>query len=272
MGLTEKVGWRILPPVTFRSAIVRAPAESFARGLNTGRLGAPDLDLARAQHRAYRRALERCGLRVIELEPDPDHPDSTFVEDTAVIAPEGAILARPGAPSRQGEVDAIRPALQAVTPRLRAIEAPGTLDGGDVCEAGGHVFIGVSGRTNEAGARQLAAFLAADGCDSTWVDLRGLPALLHLKSGLAWLGGRRLLAVAELAGHPAFDAYEVLTVQPEESHGANCVLVNGQVLVPAGCPRLEATLRELGYALLRLDVSEFRKMDGGLSCLSLRLS
>lgn len=251
--------------------MLRPPAETFAQGLTTGRLGLPDLDRALAQHRGYRRAFERRGLRIVELEPDPRHPDSTFVEDTAVIAPAGVILARPGAPSRLGEAEAIRPALEALGHGLRQIEAPGTLDGGDVCEAGGRWFIGISERTNEEGARQLADFLEQDGCAPVVLDIRGLPELLHLKSGLAWLGARRLVAVPELTGHEALVGFEVLEVDPSEREGANCLLVNGQVLVPAGCPRLEGKLQELGYPLARLDVSEFQKMDGGLSCLSLRL-
>ena len=230
-----------------------------------------DLDLALAQHRAYGRALESCGLRLVALEPDLAHPDSTFVEDAAVIVPGGAFLARPGAPSRRGEVDSIRRALEPLVARLAATEAPGTLDGGDVCEAGGHYFIGVSERTNPAGARQLADWLEAEGRTSTLVDIRGRQGLLHLKSGLAHLGGRRLAIAGALADHPAFVGYEIVRVAAAESYGANCILVNERVLVPAGCPRLEAELRDLGHAVVAVEMSEFQKMDGGLSCLSLRL-
>ena len=254
----------------FRHAVVRPPGESFAGGLTTAGLGPPDLRLATAQHQAYCEALLECGVALTWLPADPEHPDSTFVEDTAVITPRGAILTRPGAPSRAGEVTAIRPALEAFFPAPRAIEAPGTLDGGDVCEAGQRVFIGLSERTNEEGARQLAAFLAADGFETATVDIRGVPGILHLKSGVAALDDGRLAVIAALEGHPAFRDFERLVVPAGESYAANCVAINGRLLVAAGHPRFEATVRGLGFDPLPLEMSEFQKMDGGLSCLSLR--
>jgi len=250
---------------------VRPPAPTFACGITTAGLGPPSLPLALEQHEAYVRALAACGVRVIRLEPDSSHADSTFIEDTAVITPGGAILARPGAPSRRGEVDSVRDVLEPICPRLRSIAPPGTLDGGDVCEVGRHYFIGVSERTNESGARQLSDFLAEDGCTSTLVDVRGMAGVLHLKTGMAALGERRLVAIDALAEHEAFREYDVVHVPTEEAYAANCVLVNGRVLVSAGYLRFEETLRGLGYSVLALEMSEFRKMDGGLSCLSLRL-
>lgn len=259
-------------PMNFRRAIVRPPAANFADGLTTvaDALGAPDVDDALAQHEAYCRALESCGLVLTRLPADPRHPDSTFVEDAAILTPRGAILTRPGAPSREGEVAAIADALAPSYPEAARIEAPGTLDGGDICEAGDHFFIGVSHRTNEEGARQLARLLAASGYTSTPVDIRGISSILHLKSGIAWLSDRRLVVIDALAGHPAFSGWERVRVDPEEEYAANCVAVNEALLVPAGYPRLETRLSDLGYRTLPLAMSEFRKMDGGLSCLSLR--
>ena len=254
----------------FRHAIVRPPGESFAEGLTTARLGRPDLIRAKAQHEAYCEALLECGVALTWLPADPGHPDSTFVEDTAVLTSRGAILTRPGAPSRAGEVAAIRPALEAFFPSIREIAAPGTLDGGDVCEAGRHVFIGISERTNEAGARQLAAFLAEDGYTSSVIDIRGMAVLLHLKSGIAALDERRLAVVADFEGHPAFREFERMVVPAGEAYAANCVAMNGRILFAAGHPRFESAVRGLGYDPLPLDMSEFEKMDGGLSCLSLR--
>jgi hypothetical protein len=155
------------------------------------------------QHETYCRTLERLGLSLVKLPPDPAFPDSTFVEDAAIVTSRGAILTRPGAPSRAGEVAALGAALGRWFPELDGITAPGTVDGGDVCEAGEHFFIRVSGRTNAEGAAQLAAWLAAHGFGSSTIDLREVPGLLHLKTGLAWLGGRRLLAVGWVAGHEA---------------------------------------------------------------------
>lgn len=183
---------------------------------------------------------------------------------------KAANLTRPGAPSRRGEVAAIRPAVERFYPKTHQIESPGTLDGGDICEAGSHFFIGVSRRTNEDGARQLSEFLAAEGYTSSTVDVRGMNSILHLKSGLAYLDRDRLVAIEELADRQEFAGYEVIRVPPDEGYACNCVLVNGRVLFPAGFPGLEAALRGFGYDPLGLDMSEFRKMDGGLSCLSLR--
>lgn len=254
----------------FSRAIVRPPARRFAEGLTTAGLGAPDLAGALHQHEAYCRALEACGLALTRLAADDRFPDSTFVEDTAVLVPGLAVLTRPGAPSREGEVEAIRPALAAAFARMAEIRVPGTLDGGDICEAGEHVFLGVSHRTNGEGARQLAALLEGEGRTTAIVDVRTTTGILHLKSGIAWLGGRRLAVIEELAGHPAFAGWELLRVPAGEDYAANAVLVNGGLLVARGFPRFEALVRAAGLEPVALDMSEFRKMDGGLSCLSLR--
>jgi dimethylargininase len=254
----------------FCRAIVRPPASNFAEGLTTQDLGLPSYETALQQHAAYCQALRRCGLEVIELPADPDYPDSTFVEDTAILTPRGAILARPGAASRQGEVETIRPVLVEYFKRLAEISDPGTLDGGDICEAGEHFFIGVSLRTNRAGAEQLADFLAQLGYTSDLVDIRGVPGILHLKSGIAYLGEGRLALIEPLAKHPAFRDYDVIRLKPQENYAANCVRVNDYVLVAAGYPQFQRDLEAAGYQPLALEMSEFQKMDGGLSCLSLR--
>jgi dimethylargininase len=253
-----------------RHALVRPPGSNFTDGLTTARLGLPDLEQALAQHAAYCEALEGCGLSLTRLEPDPGHPDSTFVEDTAVLTPGRAVLTRPGAPSRLGEVAPIRPPLARHFTEFRTISAPGTLDGGDVCEADGHFLIGISHRTNEAGARELAAFLAEEGRTSAFIDIRDMQGILHLKSGIAWVGDNRIAAIESLAGHPALREYEIIPVDPAEAYAANCIRVNDRVLIAAGHPRFESALRRLLYDVVPLEMSEFEKMDGGLSCLSLR--
>ena len=153
---------------------------------------------------------------------------------------------------------------------MREISAPGTLDGGDVCEADDHFFIGISERTNDAGARQLASILAERGYTSATIDVRGIEGILHLKSGIAYIGEERVIAIEALARHPAFQRYEVVSVDRAEEYAANCVRVYDRILFAAGHPRLEQSLRRLGYDLIPLEMSEFQKMDGGLSCLSLR--
>ncbi|HTR04598.1 MAG TPA: N(G),N(G)-dimethylarginine dimethylaminohydrolase [Thermoanaerobaculia bacterium] len=254
----------------YRRAIVRRPAENFADGLTTQDLGVPDVARALEQHAAYAAALERCGLMVTRLSPDPRYPDSTFVEDTAILTPRGAVLTRPGAPPRAGEVGAIEPAIRCFYPGLPRIEAPGTVDGGDVCEAGDHFFIGISERTNADGARQLAGHLARLGYTSSEIDVRGVAGILHLKSGIAALDARRLVLIRALAAHPAFAGFERLVVEDAEAYAANCVRVNDHLLVASGYPRFEAAARKTGLDAIALDMSEFAKMDGGLSCLSLR--
>jgi len=233
-------------------------------------LGTPDYERARQQHAAYCEALERCGLQLTHLEVDERYPDSTFVEDTAVLIPAGAILTRPGAASRMGEVESIRETLSRLCPRIASIQEPGTVDGGDVCEAGNHFFIGLSDRTNEAGAGQLAELLASYGYTSSTVDIRNVKDILHLKSGLAYLGEDRLVVIEALANRQESRGYQIVRTNVDEEYAANCVRVNDYVLVAAGYPLFDQTLRGAGYKTIALEMTEFQKMDGGLSCLSLR--
>ena len=254
----------------FKNAIVRIPGSNFADGLTAANLGVPRYDGVLAQHAHYCEALQECGLSLTTLEADLRFPDSTFVEDTAVLTGRGAILTRPGAASREGEVEAIRPAITRFFPATLAIEAPGTLDGGDICESGTHFFLGISHRTNQEGARQLAAHLAGLGYTSSNIDIRSMSSILHLKSGISCIGDNTLVVVPEMAGFEQFRGFTLIHVEPKESYAANCVRVNDRVLVAAGYPRFTEELIARGYDPLVLDMSEFQKMDGGLSCLSLR--
>ena len=252
--------------MSFTRAIVRPPGRSFAAGLSSGAEGPPDVDRAREQHATYVQALRDCGLAVTCLEPDEAHPDATFVEDTAIVTARGAILTRPGAPSRVGEVRSMAECLRQFHADLCVIAPPGTVDGGDICEADGHFLIGVSARTNEHGAHQMAQHLGRMGYSSSMVDIRANSALLHLKSGVAFLGDGVWVA----DGGIALDGRDVIRVPPSEAYAANCVRVNDAVLVAAGYPQVSAALGSRGCRVVHLEMSEFRKMDGGLSCLSLR--
>lgn len=252
-------------------ALVRRPSPNFAEGLTRGDHGTPSYNLAKAQYERYCETLERCGLRLTRLSTDAHYPDGTFVEDTAILTGRGAIVTRPGAPSRRGEVESVREALVELAPSLGEIDQPGTVDGGDVCEINDRFLIGISARTNEEGARQLATMLRSHGYESTMVDVRGVPQLLHLKSGLSALDDGRLVVIEALAGRDELRGYPLVRVADRESYAANCVCVNGRVLMARGFPLLEAALVKLRYAVVTLEMSEFRKMDGGLSCLSLRL-
>jgi dimethylargininase len=255
----------------FSRAIVCAPSATFANGLtSSGKLGRPDVRRALGQHQEYCRALAECGLQITELPPDEKYPDGTYVEDTAVVAARVAIVTRPGAESRAGEVAAVAAALRCLTTQLEKIEAPGTLDGGDLCQVGEHFLIGISGRTNEAGAAQMTRILMRHGYTASTVDIRGHRELLHLKSGIAYLGDERLVISPNFPQIDALAGYTRLKVEAAETYAANCLRVNDTVLLPAGNPRVTSHLRDLGYSVRLLDMSEFQKMDGGLSCLSIR--
>ena len=258
---------------TFTKAIVRPPSENFADGLTSVDLGAPDFATTLAQHEAYCHALEKCGLELIRLSSDPKHPDATFVEDTAIVTSAGAIITRPGALSRIGETDSIARVLSHYFSdliRIQESEDQPTVDGGDVCEAGTHFFIGISKRTNQAGADKLSRILSGFGYCSSHIDIRETTNILHLKSGVAFLGDNRLVVIDSLADREEFANYESICVASNEEYAANCVRVNDYVLVAAGFPLFRAELQRRGLNTLALEMSEFQKMDGGLSCLSLR--
>jgi dimethylargininase len=258
----------------FTHAVVRPPARNFAAGLSSAADGPPDVGRALVQHAAYVSALRDCGLEVTSLPPDDDHPDATFVEDTAIVTARGAVLTRPGAPSREGEVRSMAQCLRHFYADLPAIAAPGTVDGGDICEADGHFLIGVSARTNGPGAHQLAGHLARLGYSSSTLDIRSIPTLLHLKSGIAYLGDGLWVvdrAIEEaLRSQDGIEVRDLIVVAAPEAYAANCIRVNDAVLAAAGYPQLRAALEQRRLRVLPLDMSEFRKMDGGLSCLSLR--
>ena len=251
-------------------AIVCEPSRNFSDGETSVDLGKPDYALALRQHEAYCRALESCGLTLINLPADERHPDSTFVEDTAIVTEQGAVITRPGASSRIGEIGNIERTLREYYSDLKRIAEPGTVDGGDVCEAGDHFFIGISRRTNESGAAQLARILESFGFSSSLIDIRGLSNILHLKSGLAYAGGNRLLVIEAFSGLKECSTYELVHVNSTQEYAANCLFINDRMLVPAGFPGVQRQLEDLNYPTIALDMSEFQKMDGGLSCLSLR--
>lgn len=251
----------------FTNAIVRTPASSLARGLSSSNLGPPDYQLALQQHEEYITALESCGLDVRSLDPMHDYPDSTFIEDVALLTPHCAVITNPGAPSRQGEIQGLPAILGDYYGHIEMIQAPGTLEAGDVMMVGSHFYIGLSARTNQAGADQLMNLLAKYDLTSSIVSLK---EVLHLKTGVAYLEHNNLLACGEFLTKPDFKTFNMLQVDPLELYAANCIWVNDKVLVPAGFSRTATQVSNAGYEVLEVDVSEFRKLDGGLSCLSLR--
>lgn len=254
---------------TYQYAITRRPGATFAQGITTANLGAPDLGLALAQHAAYVEALRQQGLTVIELPADENYPDGCFVEDTAVVVPELAVISNPGADSRKGETVGIAAALAPYRPiaYLNAQNPGATLDGGDVLRVGNAIFIGLSDRTNEAGAAALSDLLSPFGYHCHSIRLDG--NILHLKTGVSKAADKLLLVNKDLNDAGFFPGFELLETLPQEDYAANSVWVNGTVFLAAGYPVLRRQLQERNIPLVELEVSEFRKMDGGLTCLSI---
>jgi len=251
----------------FSQAIVRPPSKNFVQGLTEANLGLPILDKAQEQHTEYVSVLKKCGLTITVLEPDESYPDSTFVEDTAILTPNCAVITNPGAEARKGETEEIQKVLEKIFINIQKINPPGTLDGGDVMMVGSQYFIGLSQRTNQNGARQLIKILEASGLSGSTVKLK---KMLHLKSGLSYLENKNLVLSDEFFGHPEFQRFTQLQVDPEESYAANCLWINDYVLIASGFPKIKQAIKSKGYDTIELDMSEFRKLDGGLSCLSLR--
>ena len=218
------------------------------------------------QHTAYVNTLTSLDLEVIELEPLPGYPDAYFVEDTAVMTPDVGVITRPGARSRRGEEKAIEPVL-AQYRRIERIHAPGTVDGGDVLAVGGHFFIGISDRTNKSGAKQLGRILEKYG--NTWETVP-VTAGLHLKSSINYLGNNTLLITREFSDLSLPEGYERIIVDDGEEYAGNTLLINGTLIVPFGFQKTKRKLRAAGYGIVELDVSEAQKMEGGLTCMSLR--
>jgi dimethylargininase len=257
--------------VRFTQAIVRPPGANFAEGISSAtELGAPDVALARAQHEEYCETLRACGLRLTQLAVDLRHPDGTFVEDTAILTEEAAIVTRPGAQSREAEAAATLESLHSCFDTIFEIKAPGTVDGGDVCEVDGDFLIGLSCRTNPEGVRQLVALLTRLGHKSLVIDIRDSNSLLHLKTGLSYVGDGVFVVSSDGSFGDALQRYAVIKLPCAEAYAANCVRVNDRVLVAAGYPQLLTALDARGCRVTALAMSEFEKMDGGLSCLSLR--
>jgi dimethylargininase len=236
-------------------------------GLSSAGLGKPDYNNALEQHRDYVEALKECGLQVILLGADENFPDSTFVEDVALMTPRCAIITNPGASTRNRETLSIQKPIREFYEHVETIESPGTLEAGDIMMVGDHYFIGLSERTNLAGARQMIAILERYGMQGSVVEMS---EVLHLKTGLGYLEDNNLLACGEFLEKPEFQHFNILQVAPEEAYAANSVWINGTVLTPKGFPKTKSLIESAGYETREVDVSEFQKLDGGLSCLSLR--
>jgi dimethylargininase len=252
---------------SFNCALIRTPAPNFGDGLTTQQLGAPDYALALHQHELYADTLRTCGLDVTVLPADPNYPDGHFVEDVAVIYRDLAVITRPGAPSRQGEVSAI--AEQLSSKRRVYIDGEACLEGGDVLFCADRVLVGLSERTDRAGAETLKRALQETE-SGLRVDFVPFSGVLHLKSGLTELAPGVLVRSPEIATDYAFDFAETYLLPLAESYAADVLPVNDAVLIPAGHPVIGDLASRYYTNVYALEMSEFQKMDGGLTCLSLR--
>lgn len=251
----------------FNRALVRTPPASVVHGLRAGDGPDPSLEIIRQEHAAYVAALEAAGLAVTTLPPLQEFPDSVFVEDPALVFPNGAILLRPGAPARRGEALALEPHLRECFDKLLLL-AEGHVDGGDVLLTSRKTFIGLSSRTGRTGAGALVDLLARIGCDSQVVQTP--PEVLHLKTACSLLDEETMLVTPALARSGIFDGFRVLTVPEGEEGAANILRLNNYVLASADYPRTLELLERSGLRLMPLHTTEIHKVDAGLSCMSLR--
>ena len=251
----------------FTNAIVRKPCREMVNGLTTAKLGKPDYIKALEQHSRYVDILKECGLFVTVLDGDNKYPDSTFIEDVALCTSQFATITNPGAMTRNGEKHGIRKALQEFYNNIEEIKYPGTLDAGDVMMVDNHFYIGISERTNHDGADQLINFLQNKNMTGFKIPMK---KMLHLKTGLSYLEQNNLLISGEFVYNPEFEKYSRIVVGEKEQYAANSLWINGKVLVPRGYHETKNKIENAGYTTIEIDVSEFQKLDGGLSCLSLR--
>lgn len=226
-----------------------------------------DVEIARAQHRGYVNALKNLGCDVLELPAQADLPDSVFVEDTAFILPETAVITRPGADSRKPETESIAQTLSPLI-KLLFLREPATLDGGDVLIVGKRIFVGISTRSNDEAIRQLQELLGGYGYTVSGVPLHGC---LHLKSAVTRVDDSTLLINKNWVDTTFFTEYNLIEVDPSEPHAANCLPVGDSIIFPAAFPKTRAKLEERGYKVLPVEVDELAKAEGAVTCCSLIL-
>jgi len=242
-------------PATFDHCIRYDPSESI------------DVARARRQHEKYCDTLRGLGVEVVEVAPDDRYPDCCFVEDPVIVLDEIAVVTGMGAASRRGEGEALREALRRCGKRVVDLRGPGTLEGGDVVRVGDKILVGLTGRTNREGVEELGAILGGGRFEVVALEVRDA---LHLKSVCAYLGDGHVILAPGYFESSAFNDCERIEVAARETYAENCIALNGSVLVAEGFPEVAAKITRAGFETIELPVSEFRKCDGGLSCLSVR--
>lgn len=255
-------------PFAFTRALCRTPAPSAVNGIRAGGGPDPDLAILLGEHEAYVRTLRELGLAVDVLPALDDFPDALFTEDVALTFPEGAILLRPGAPTRAGEVAHIRDALAARHPQLLAMSGPGHADGGDVLRLADQVIIGLSDRTDRTGAEELAALLAELGYRAGIAETP--ESVLHFKTGCSLIDETTILAVPAMRDCPEFAGLEVVLTPPGEEGAANILRVRDTVLIGRRWRATQDLLTARGIDIRPMATDEIARIDAGLSCMSLR--
>lgn len=256
------------PSYEFTRAITRRPASSVTAGLRAVDSGNPDLDGMQQAHAAYVAALRSTGADVVELEPLDAFPDAQFVEDTALCLPQGAVLMRPGAPSRLGEVAEIAGAIRACYGEVREISGPGFIEGGDILVTGKEILVGRSARTDAAGVAELAEITGEWG--HSLREVFTPEGVLHFKTDCSLMDAETILSTRRLDASGCFEGYRVLHVPDGEEAAANAIRFNNLVIMAAGFPRTAELLDRHGYEVVEIDNTDCAKLDGGMSCLSLR--
>ena len=252
----------------FTRAITRLPARSIVNGLRAEDIGDPDYEQMLRDHAHYVATLKQAGAEVTELTASEEFPDSVFVEDVALCLPGIAVLMRPGAPTRAGEVAGMAPVLHDFFDEIAQIEAPGHIEGGDILTTSREILVGRSERTDSAGIAQLAAILEPRGYRVREVFTP--PGVLHFKTDCSLLDAETILATPRLDASGCFSEYRVIHTAENEEAAANSIRYNELVLMPAGFANTRDRLIDAGYEVHEINNSECAKLDGGMSCLSLR--
>lgn len=256
-------GWR------FTRAVTRRPGIEAAAGLRSVDAGNPDPDRMLAHHGVYVATLRAAGVSVTELAPLKGFPDAQFVEDTALCLHEGVVMMRPGAPSRMGEVAEMEPVLAALFPAVRRIAGPGHVEAGDILWTGSEILVGLFARTDAQGVEELRVIVGQWGHRLRVVQTP--PGVLHFKTDCSLLGPGRILSTTRLAASGCFAGYDVIEVPAGEDAAANLIRVNDVVMMATGFPHTAALLRSKGLKVHEIPNDECALIDGGMSCLSLRL-
>jgi dimethylargininase len=255
---------------TFSHAIVRKPSTSIADGLRAVDIGTPCFDLFCQHHSDYVAALASTGANITILEALEEFPDSVFIEDAALCLPEGAVILRPGAPSRLGEAAELAPTLADLYDEVVRVEGPGFIEGGDILTTEREIVVGTSARTTLEGVEELRTLVSRWGLKVREVTTPD--DVLHFKTDCSLLDEETILSTTRLSNTGCFDGYKILHTAEGEEACANAIRFNELVLMPAGFPKTADMLASAGYTVRTVGNTEAAKLDGGVSCMSLRLS